>query len=189
MNHVHDVAKDMAKVATGVGLVVAATIRGLRFRDIGSFAFQTLKGFTDSASRIAGLNKRDSINDFVSSNAEFQDLREVQGRRRNRRNYSSPSWRSIDNFEVSHGFKNHQEKKSNLVKSAHAQRDDSQPEELFVPKKAKFTGVLRPFKSQVDLVEQSLSKKVSLLSVTSHFAINKLIEECSPHAAKANLYL
>ena len=50
MNHVQDVAEDMAKVAAGVGLVVAASVRRLRFRDLGSFAFQTLKGFTDSAS-------------------------------------------------------------------------------------------------------------------------------------------
>jgi hypothetical protein len=51
LNHVPDVAKDTAKVAAGVGLVVAASVRRLCFRDLGSFAFQTLKGFREKRSK------------------------------------------------------------------------------------------------------------------------------------------
>ena len=58
MNHVQDVAEDMAKVAAGVELVVAVSVRWLCFRDLGSFAFQTLKGFTDNTLCITGLKNR-----------------------------------------------------------------------------------------------------------------------------------
>lgn len=135
-----DAAKDTAKVAAGVGLVVAASVRRLCFRDLGSFAFQTLKGFRDSASRIAGLTNRDWMNDSVNPKVEFQDLREVKGHRRNR-NYGSHSKRSMDNFEVSQGLKNHGQKKTDRVRSVSEKSDDSQPEELFAPKEG--SGVKR----------------------------------------------
>lgn len=167
-----DVAKDMAKVAAGVGLVVAASISRLRFQDLGSFAFQTLKGFTDNASRIARLNNKDWVHDFVNSEAELKGLREVRGRRRNR-NYKSPSWRSIDNLEVRQNLRNHGQKKTDQMRSGRAQRDDSQPEELFAPKKAEASRESRPFKSYADFGGGSLSQQLALPSVTPHFPLKK----------------
>jgi hypothetical protein len=75
------------------------------------------------------------MNDSVNPEVEFQDLREVKGRRRNR-NYGSHSKRSMDNFEVSQDLKNHGQMKTDRVRSVSEKSDDSQPEELFAPKKA-----------------------------------------------------
>lgn len=172
MNHVPNVAKDMAKVATGVGLVVAESISRLRLRDLGSFAFQTLKGFTFKTSRIVGLNIKDHVDDFISSEAEFQALREVRGRRRN-----SPSRRSMHHFRVvSRSLKNPgQQKKTHQERSVCVQRDDPQPEELFAPTKAEASSEFRPFTSQA----VSLSQKVALPSVNLHLPQKKL---CPPDA-------
>lgn len=169
MNHVQDVAKDMAKVATGVGLVVAESARRLKFRDLGSFAFQTLKGFTYEASRIAGLNIKDRVDDFMRSEAEFQGLREVRGRRRTRNN-SSLSRRSMDEFVIFQGLKNPGQQTTDQERSIRLQRDDPQSEELFAPKRAEASRELRPFTS---LAASSLSQKVALPSVNFHLPQKK----------------
>lgn len=170
MCHVPDFVKEMAKVATGVELVVAESISRLRFRDLGSAAFQTLKGVTAKASRLTGLNIKDHMNDFISSEAEFQTLREVRGRRRR----SPPSRRSICHVEmVSSTVKNQGQQKNN-----NRERDDAQPQDLFAPKKAEASRESRPFTSQAG----SLSQKVDLPSVDLHLPQKKSRDSCSPDA-------
>lgn len=175
MCHVPDFVKEMAKVATGVGLVVAESISRLRFRDLGSAAFQTLRGVTAKASRLTGLNIQDHINDFITSEAEFQALREVRGRRRHR----SPSRRSICHNEVvPPTARNRGQQKNDQERSVRVHRDEPQPQELFAPKKAEASRESRPFTSQAG----SLSQKVDLPSVDLHLPQKKSRDSCSPDA-------
>lgn len=147
MNAVADAAKDIARVATGVGIVAVESCRGLRFEDLGSFASQMLKYFSRSDTHVGN---------FASAEAEFQELRESQGRQRR-------------GLAMDSNVVELQDVKTTEAQSGSAQADVPQPEDLFAPKKAAESKERRPFKSvEADAEVEPLSQKVALPSVDAH---------------------
>ncbi|KAG0628193.1 hypothetical protein M758_1G008000 [Ceratodon purpureus] len=147
MNLVTDAAKDVARVATGVGIVVAECTKGVRLQDLGTLAFQSLKNFSRRDTRVG---------DFASSEAEFQELRERQGSQR--RGVAMDG-----NTGVSQGSEKTAER-TGVVQGV-----VPQPEELFAPTKAAESKEARPFKSpEADADVEPLSQKVALPSVDAH---------------------
>lgn len=149
--------QDIAKVATGFGLVLKESVNRLVVKDLGSSAMQILKKLTLTATDIAGLT-RGRVQPHHSHEAIFEELKE---QRDGSSRTTSPGY-SVKG-SAPRGKYGHK-RKDGLSRD---QGEGQQAEELFAPKKPEGSSV--NFRESVSTSGQkSLSRRMSLPSVGSH---------------------